>query len=177
MYKYEIIIQPRLLKRFQIFWSLSSVLAMSTLSKRRGTMLTYWHFFHIKGKQTFLFQNFKIWKRSELRLFKNLKAKQPLLIPEIRKIEATQTLLITYIRRLKRSELCLIKIEAKQILHIPEIRKIKVKQILLVPDRQERFFFFFLVAICHSLYVYFLSYNTLHMVGSHHTIYDEAWAG
>jgi hypothetical protein len=35
----------------------------------------------------------------------------------------------------------------------------------------------FLVAICHSFYVYFLSYNTLHMVGSHHTIYDEAWAG
>ncbi len=40
------------------------------------------------------------------------------------------------------------------------------------------FFIIFLVAICHSFYVYFLSYNTLqNMVGSHHTIYDEAWAG
>ncbi len=37
---------------------------------------------------------------------------------------------------------------------------------------------FFWVAICHSFYVYFLSYNTLqNIVGSHHTIYDEAWAG
>ena len=35
--------------------------------------------------------------------------------------------------------------------------------------------FFFWVAICHSFYVYFLSYNTLqNMVGSHHTKYDEA---
>jgi hypothetical protein len=37
------------------------------------------------------------------------------------------------------------------------------------------FLSFFSVAICHSFYVYFLSYNTLqNMVGSHHTIYDEA---
>jgi hypothetical protein len=35
-----------------------------------------------------------------------------------------------------------------------------------------------LVAICHSFYIYFLSYNTLqNMIGSHHTIYDGAWAG
>ncbi len=32
--------------------------------------------------------------------------------------------------------------------------------------------------MCHSFYIYFLSYNTLqNIVGSHHTIYDEAWAG